>query len=370
MGWLDSVDSGPWQLARWLQGYDLPALGGGDEPYVSLLYALPVGGDRHPYETRLAERAASLINDEPDVHRPGDMPERLIYNLLSLCSGLHAPDLLADPLYAMHERRALRGQWMGVELCDALLSALVPNQADNRLWGVWRRMLGGRETESLRGNEYDGFEGVLWMPASRQTDGEPDLKALGYALWMMSRRLNEHPHNRLEFSSLLERVQAVYFDHETWGIDLLRLANEFEWPKWAVDCLPDLPHIVGDVEPDLCHAGRESEHDCKRVIMWWPYVELAKAGAAIADFWYKTEKTFCEGQVSQLILPQKEMEFVTGLAPHLEPKRDKNPYPSQSSVVGIIADALSDYKFALGRDDEGSRILKRAHKGIREKRST
>ena len=61
------------------------------------------------------------------------------------------------------------------------------------------------------------------------------------------------------------------------------------------------------------------------------------------------------------------MEFVTGLAPHLESKRANNPYPSQSSVVGIIADAMSDYKFELGRDDEGIRILRRAHEYIKER---
>ncbi|MDQ3802388.1 MAG: hypothetical protein M3416_00810 [Acidobacteriota bacterium] len=362
--WLDSADQDTHQLSRWLQGYDLPAIGSDDEPYVWLLYGLPPGGDYHLRETQLAERTARLINERPDVLRPGDMPERLLYNLLSLCSGLSAPDQLAEPLYAMYERRALEGQWLGVELYDALLSALVPNQVDDRLAGVWRRMLDGEEPEPLRGNMYDGFEGILWMPKSRLTRGEPDLGSLGHALWVMSRHLDGTPHCRLEFTSLLDKVQEIYFGHPTWKTDLLNLAHKYNWVRWAVECLPDLSFVVEEVEPALDrHAGGEK---ITRLIVWWPFTKVLEAGAAAADFRFKTEKSFCDKQVFQVILPQREMQFIVGLASFVEPYRIYNPFPSPASVVGNIADAMSAYEDKLGRDDQRSQILERVHRDILE----
>jgi hypothetical protein len=362
--WLDSAEWDSHQLVRWLQGYDLPALGGDEEPYVWLLYGLPAGRDRHLRETQLAERTARLIEAQPDVFRPGDMPERLLYNLLFLCSGLSAPDQLAEPLHMMYERRTLDGNWLGIELYDALMSAIIPNQLDNRFYDVWRRMLEGEAPEPFRGNIYDGFDGILWMPKSKLTRGEPDLEALGHALWMMSRHLDQESDRRTEFSVLLNNVQDVYFDRPAWEIDLLHLANEYNWARWAVECLPDLSIFVGDVEPHRCPTLNGKIQDCKRIIVWWPFKRVLDAGVDVANYWVETEKSFCQDQVFQVILPQSEMKFIDDLASFLEPSRIDNPYSSSSSVVGNIADAMSAFELVLGRDDQRAQILERVHKDI------
>jgi hypothetical protein len=364
--WLDSAEEDLNQLVRWLQGYDLPAAGGEEEPYVLLLNGLPVGKDRNLREKQLAARTALLIKEDPDIYRPGDMPEKLIYNLLFLCSGLNAPDELADPLYKMYERDSLEGNWLGIELYDALISALIPNQVDNRLYGLWKLMLERNAPRQFRGNEYDGFDGILWMPKSEATRGEPDIKALGYAMLVMARYLDQAPDRRTEFSFLLNNVQDIYFDHLTWEIDLLNLAHEYNWPKWAVECLPDLSILLGDVEPQRCPTVDGKLQDCKRLIVWWPTMRVLQAGADFANYWFKTERSFCQEQVFQVILTQNEKEFIDDLASFVEPYRRYNPYSSSFSVVGNIAGAMAEFELVLGPNDWRAEIIKKVHKDILE----
>jgi hypothetical protein len=365
-GWLDGAHGDTHQLKRWLQGYDPPAFGGDDEPYVWLLHALPVGGDYHLREVQLAERAARLLDEQPDVTRPGGMPERLLYNLLFLCSGLHCPNQLAEPLHAMYERRALEGHWLGVELYDALLSALIPNQADNRLCGIWKGMLEGDGEGPLGGNAYDGFEGILWMPKSRMTRGEPDLESLGYALWTISRQLNDpndNPHRRSEFTALLNKVQDAYFGHPTWKTDLLNLAHKYKWATWAVECLPVLSFLVRDMNLQ-CQTVDGEALTCSRLLVWWPVAKVLEACKAVGGLWYSTEGSLCNEQVFDVILPQSEVPFIADLASYMESNRRNNPFPSSHSVVGNIAGALSMYESKLGQNHQRSKILERAHKDI------
>ncbi len=365
--WLDSDEIQLNQLMRWLQGYDLPVLGSDDEPYIWLLYGLPDGAERSVRETQLAERAASLIEMSPDVHRPGKRPDQLLFNLLMLCVGLSSPEQLGEPLLDMYERRALNGHWRGVALYDALLSALIPNQIDSRLYPVWKRMLEGQEQDVLPGNEYDGFEGLLWMPKSKLTSGEPYLEAIGYALKIMTTHLESFPDRRPEFISLLDKVQDLYFDYPTWDIDLLHLAHEHQWPVWAVECLPNLSIIIGDVDPQRCHFESLETQRCKRLAVWWPFTKVLEAGVDVANFWYETEKSFCHDQVFQVVLPQNIMSFIVDLASYVEPNRIDNPFASTSSVVGNIADAMSAYELEVSVEDPlRAKILEKAHKDILE----
>jgi hypothetical protein len=366
--WLDFTEGNLTQLTRWLQGYDLPAMGS-DEPYILLLYGLPVGEDRYVREIQLAERVAHLLNTEPDVNQLGKRPQQLLYNLLFLCAGLSCPDQLAEPLYRMYKRRRLHGQWLNGSLHNALLSALIGNQIDNRLHDVWEGMLEGQSHEFLPGNVYDGFEGILWMPESKETRGEPSLKAIGYALKVIAWHLDEHPKRRPEFTSLLDKVQDVYIGHSTWEIDLLYLANENQWPKWAVECLPSLSIILEEAEPHRDSLDDKKQQHYTRLAVWWPFNKVLEAGVRYANYWYEPEKSkpLCNGNVFEVIIPQHITPFIIELASRVEPSRIDNPYPSPASVVGNIADAMSLYELELiGKNPVQAEILGSAHKVILE----
>src|ERR1700728_4572796 len=76
---------------------------------------------------------ARLLDSEPDENRVTGWPDRLLYNLLLLCSRLGDRDQLGPPLLRMYDRaaqrRGLRGHdWQGLDLCDPLRSALIANE--------------------------------------------------------------------------------------------------------------------------------------------------------------------------------------------------------------------------------------------------
>ena len=106
-----------------------------------------------------------------------------------LCAELSCPTQLADLLYDMFQRRKLEGDWQGINLRQALESALITNQRDSRLQAVWHEMLTQRRHEFLTGDEYAGFEGIRLMPTSEATRGEPALDAIGAALAAIATRL-------------------------------------------------------------------------------------------------------------------------------------------------------------------------------------
>jgi hypothetical protein len=64
-------------------------------------------------------------------------------------------------------------------------------------------------------------------------------------------------------------------------------------------------------------------------------------------------------------LPHNVVAFIEDLASFVEPSRIDNPFPSTSSVVGNIADALSAYELEVGGEDPvRAKILRKAHRKI------
>jgi hypothetical protein len=212
--WLAREDWKPEQLLDWLQGYGLPPVGHDDDPFLWVLRGLPEADERHPAETALANRVAKVLDEvKPDVTQPGDRPDELLYNLFMLCAGLSCPDQLADPLYEVFKRRKLKGEWLGVDVRDALGAALTSNQLDSRLQPVWETMLEGEEHDFLPGDEYDGFEGIRLMPGSADKRGEPALDAIGKALKAMARHLEKAHDRRPQFRALILCAPIVGFLH-------------------------------------------------------------------------------------------------------------------------------------------------------------
>lgn len=236
--WLERGDWEPEQLIDWLQGYKLPPVGHDDEPFLWLLRGLPVADERYRVEVELARRVSKLLGDEPDVKRPGDRPDQVLYNLFMLCAGLSCPEQLADPVYDVYKRRALKGEWLGIDVRDALQAALIFNQIDNRMQSVWEAMIEGQSDKFLPGNAYEGFEGIVLMPEAAARLGEPALDGIGRAFKAMARHLDREQERRLEFQSLIDKVVNTYPGSPTWEIDLLLQAYKNHWPNWAIETIP------------------------------------------------------------------------------------------------------------------------------------
>src|SRR6185436_16423106 len=180
--WFENPESGSEELINWLQGYDLPVSESGEEPYLWVLRGLPLTRERAEARRRLANRVGSALKEQPDVHRPGRRPAQVLYNLLMLAAELACPEELAEPVYMMYERSRLSGSYLGLDLWNALRSALAENQLDNRLEKEWFAILEAKGGTKLPGNPAQAYYGLLLMPASPAERGRPNLNALGQAL--------------------------------------------------------------------------------------------------------------------------------------------------------------------------------------------
>jgi hypothetical protein len=236
--WLASDDWNTTQLIDWFQGYDLPALGHDEEPYLWLVRGIPEADERYPAEKKFASRAAVLLKEQPDVKRPGKRPDQVLYNLLMLCAGLACADELFDPLFEVLERQKTQGNWRGIDLRTALKAALISNQKDSRLLPVWEDALLDGEQRFLAIDEYEFIDATRLMPPSAAKRGEPAVDAIGKALKIVAKR-NEHQEMREEiFASAAKKVIDTYPGRPMWGRDLLLQAVQQEWPKWAIETIP------------------------------------------------------------------------------------------------------------------------------------
>jgi hypothetical protein len=256
--WLDGPGgSGP--LVEWLQGYDLPPVGYADEPYLWLLRGIRAIGpelsskqDGQTYDHLFCKQVAGLLDDRPDRDRPGDNPERVLYNLFRLCAGLRCPACLAEGLRAILEAKQLSGSWFGVDLRSTLRSALVENQRLQWLRTTWLAMIRG-ESGFLPGDEFTGMAGLLKMPESEAARGQPAVEAICAGLSALVQRLekedDENPRARLV--EMIEEVRRAFPDYDRWDRDfMIEGADKSQWPKWAFTTLATLIP-AGDQDGDV-----------------------------------------------------------------------------------------------------------------------
>lgn len=330
--WLLRKDWQPQQLIDWLQGYGLPSPMYELDPHEWLLRALPLADERYSTELELATRLARLLADQPDVQcDSADRPAEYLYNLLMLCAGLRNRRVFGRPLYEMYERRALRGEWIGVDLRTALEAALIANQRNADLQPVWEPMLDGQAHDFLPGDEYSGFEGMVNMPQSETTWGEPYLAAIGKALTAMVVYLESERDCRLELQRLIKIVRATYPGRPTWEKDLLLQADLNQWPAWAVACLPSL----------FVENGRPESSARQTFFMWQILVPFLRRHGYTLE---QETREYCGGVVVPVRLTEGAIAFLmqNDVIQQIEARRRSLPYKSYKAVVGAINDALSE----------------------------
>jgi len=303
-GWLASEDWTTTQLIDWFQGYNLPAVGHDEEPYLWLLRGVPEADERHAAEKKFTGRAAMLLKEKPDVKRPGKRPDQALYNLFMLCAGLSCPDELADPLFRVFERRQLKGKWRGIDIRSALKSALISNQKDSRVFASWEKLLLNGKNEFFTVDEFEFLDAARLMPESEDKRGEPALNAIGKAFKMMASKLEPDHERRIRYRSIVNKVIETYPGRPTWNLDLLRQADGNVWPIWSIECLPSL------YVPILDNGSSD------RTLTWHYLVSCIP--------WplnYRVVGSMCQEQVFELEMADTTAEFVESIAPVFERNR-------------------------------------------------
>jgi transcriptional regulator with XRE-family HTH domain len=162
--WLEEGKWSPQPLTDWLQGRHLVSSGHEDEPYRWFLRALPSDERKWDWHrNELARRIGKMIEDKPDVQKPGPRPDEFLSNLFLLAAGLDSPDLFAEPLFGVYQRLRRGAVKLDVGVRDCLLAALTRNQKDLRLYEVWLQMMKTGKHDILPGNRSAGFEGFKWL---------------------------------------------------------------------------------------------------------------------------------------------------------------------------------------------------------------
>jgi hypothetical protein len=252
--WLNKTKWTQAKLLDWLMGYELPAIGHTEEPYVWLLRALANSDETH--RERMAGRLAAFLDAEAPYQRTEKYDDEFLYNLFYLCSGLQQPAALSQPLYrAAHffehhqDKRLLLSNNNRYNLIGALRDALIANQTNDQFKSVWQSMVEGQTDHFLQGNPYVGFEGLLFMRGSTAAADTPPSEQIGWALRKMAEHIENDSNRRTIFDRLLSRVHQAWPNYRRWDEDMLSMAINYRWPRWAALRLNSLV-VPLDITPE------------------------------------------------------------------------------------------------------------------------
>ena len=329
--WLDRKNWKTAKLLDWLKGYELPAVGHDEEPYVWLLRALSRSDESHRRE--MALRLAHLLNEKrPYQHVNGEYDDEFLYNLFYLCSGLRRRDELGEPLYQVYkffnenERgQALLSERSRYNLSGALRDALIMNQVDQQFSEVWEGMIEGQPHSLLRGSRYTGAEGLLYMPHSAAETDKPAVEKIGLALARMAHDLEPESDRHRVFRHLIERVREVWPGYQHWDRDLLQQAIRQRWPTWAVMRLDNLAVQLDRTD--------NTEH----FLLWGFYLSyLNSSEPSLQPLNYSLN-----GLVAEVRLKLKTSYLLNMIRPCVEEARRECPDGSDKNIRLAASEALN-----------------------------
>lgn len=325
--WLESSSCSAESLSDWLQGYAIPPVGHHDEPYLWLLRAVAAGKSRSGAESRIATCLRTLLLDVASGKlNEIDRPAQMLYNAFMLAAGLNASELLFEPLFRIATEANLQEHWLGVNLRDALRIAVTCNQLGTNLIEEWRSLLYQREPRLFPGTIYDAFEGIVMMPITHEASEKPWLEAVGEALKEFARILEESSVDaRVKFRRLLKRGAEARMHSPLLDRELVLAAHRWEWPLWAVECLPNL----------YIRLDENVKHEEHTALMW------SRIAFLLPDTdRFEIVRRLCAGSVLEVRLGQNAARHAGLIASEVEPLRSGNPWFSISSVLGSLNDAV------------------------------
>lgn len=227
----------PTALVDILEATDLPMGAEFSEPWQVIITASNDVGD-HSQRAKLAVQLGKLLDRGIDTEPIGKNLEKLRFNALALAEAMQYNDELVDPLERMYQRKKLAGSYNGEDLRSTLRSAMQVNQVDARHQTKWINMLDGNEDEFIGGTPIDGFRGIIFMPATQEARGLPNMEMIGVALDKMARSIAASDQSVGEFVTLLQQATHVYLQGgENYYNELYEQALKHEWPQWAVHVL-------------------------------------------------------------------------------------------------------------------------------------
>jgi hypothetical protein len=335
------------RLSEWLQGNTPLPLNPLIEPYQWILRGIPAGNRRFPAITALAQTAAQLLKAPAPPNMSAEQSGKFASNLLLLCAGLARAEILAAPLSEVIHTGVMKNMTYVIPPMLALRSALIANQADASYESIWLEMLDGKDSGGLPGDPEAGFEGVRLMPHSEAFPDQPALSAIGKALTVMTMRVETMNDRKAQLEYYLTLVSDTYPGYP-WDKQFIIAANDFSWPRWAVEGLPSLC-VVTDIQAD----------GSVRAYVWHLILKLLHAWRE--DAWLQMRNPMCDGVVGDVMLKKEALPYLEIVAPRMEEFRRSWPFKNTKSlepatasqvVPEICANLRSDGREAIAAEFE------------------
>jgi hypothetical protein len=257
---------------------------------------------------------------------------RIMYNLLMLCHIFTAPKELLPMLLQAARLKRISGTIEGINLLDCLRDAVALNQCDRALQSEWVAVTKRGRGDLFYGTPLDGFSALLRVPFPCEPAEQGSLDKIGEALTHLTRYLDNYSFRRPTLRDMLDLTVAKFAHYRGLSMLLADTAIRDEWPRWALETLPELAVEV----PAEFRQGRGGEY-----IVWYPYVEVLKCFGSLQATEARAKGDMVRIEVSPDLVP-----VIQAVQTAFNRVREGLPYPGHSAMVGLLTDALAELEGA------------------------
>jgi hypothetical protein len=305
--WLSNENWDHRELEDWLVGYELPALGYDEEPYVWILQAL----NRAPKTSRrkLEDRLLAYLFAEPVLnYLAANLKDKFAYNLFYLIAGVEYNPQLAEQLKgiflllkdlkATNLELHLFGPKQFYDIAGAFREALIAHQTDQTFFPIWQSILRGKPSFLSSQNPFVGLRGIILMP-NPKAQGGPSIDELGWGLREMAKYLETDKRRQDKFNKLISRIKEVWNRYPSWNETLIDIAIKFELPDWATT--------------DDCFRPLQKTNNV--TLAWFPVASSLRDSGIIAaprrleDFIYQVEAETDDSPVVEMMLARMNIVY-------------------------------------------------------------
>jgi hypothetical protein len=200
----------------------------------------------------------------------------------------------------------------------------------------------------------DSQSEVSVMPGSTLT--AEDIDDIGKRLGALAKQLTHRFDRRMRFREAIERLMRRHNTHPGWNEDLIRAADSFDWPPWAVQTLPKL-YLRVDKQADTVTA-----------LVWRTLFDWVDQ----YEQYLPQRPAICSGEILRVIIPKSIDALLSECNAAIEENLRGSPV-GESVFFGRIADAISGIARSHYADDSAiaerlltlSRDLLNRHGGSR-----
>jgi len=212
-------------LVNWLQGRDLPPVGDHDPPHIWIARAIEVEGPDSWHLKLMRTWLNRQIFRADETAGQVDNRGAFFAGVFNLAAAFHDPTWFWQPIEKLYGELKSRRIEMPAGAKSAFLTALIRNQRNFELKNEWLDTIESGSHGVLPANEWDGFEGLKWMPA------RPNLRAIAEGLKAMQIAAWDRPESGIDMVLLLRDVQSTFGEFGQLDQLLLREGIEISWPE-------------------------------------------------------------------------------------------------------------------------------------------